>query len=52
VILMSWGIAFEYWLAVPVNLGAARSMAPDSSRRCRKSSSLIVFAGFSVLYLK
>ena len=37
VVLASWGIAFfEYWLAVPANPGAARSIRRRSSRPYRR----------------
>ena len=49
VILVSWGIAFfEYWLAVP---GSAVYSAAQL-KTMQEVITLIVFAGFSVLYLK
>ena len=44
VIMVSWGIAFfEYWLAVPAN---------PQLKTMQEVITLVVFAGFSVLYLK
>jgi uncharacterized protein len=52
VVLVSWGIAFfEYWLAVPANrLGHAFYSAAEL-KVMQEVITLVVFAGFSVLYL-
>ena len=52
-VLVSWGIAsFEYCLAVPANrLGAATYSAAEL-KTMQEVVTLVVFAGFSMLYLK
>jgi len=52
VVLASWGIAFfEYWLAVPANrIGHAVYSAPEL-KTIQEVVTLLVFAGFSVLWL-
>lgn len=52
VILVSWGIAFfEYCLAVPANrLGSALYSAPQL-KGMQEVITLVVFAGFSTMYL-
>ena len=52
VIVASWGIAlFEYCLAVPANrYGSAAYSAPEL-KAMQEVITLVVFAGFSVLYL-
>ena len=52
-VLASWGIAFfEYWLAVPANrIGSAVYLAAEL-KTIQEVITLLVFAGFSVLYLK
>src|SRR5918997_2930812 len=52
-VLASWGIAFvEYWLAVPANrIGSAVYTAAEL-KTMQEVITLLVFAAFSVLYLK
>jgi uncharacterized protein (DUF486 family) len=51
-VLASWGIAFfEYWRRRPT-AGAARSYTAAQLKTMQEVITLIVFAGFSVLYLK
>ena len=52
-VFASWGIAFfEYWLAVPANrIGSAAYNAAEL-KTIQEVITLLVFAGFSVLYLK
>jgi hypothetical protein len=53
VILTSWGIAFfEYWLAVPANRWGSAVYSPAQLKTMQEVITLVVFAGFSVLYLK
>src|SRR3954468_20005633 len=53
VILVSWGIAFfEYWLAVPANRWGSAGHTAGEPKTMQEVITLIVFAGFSVLYLK
>ena len=50
VIMVSWGIAFfEYWLAVPANRCGSAAIAAQL-KTMQEVITLIVFAGFSVLY--
>ncbi len=51
-VLLSWGIAFfEYWLAVPANrIGHGYYLAAQL-KTIQEIVTLVVFAGFSVLYL-
>jgi uncharacterized protein (DUF486 family) len=53
VVFVAWGIAFfEYWLAVPANrLGHAVYSAAEL-KTIQEVITLLVFAGFSVVYLK
>ena len=52
VILASWGIAFfEYWLAVPANRIGIQVYSPAELKTMQEVITLLVFAGFSVLYL-
>ncbi len=52
-ILASWGIAFfEYWLAVPANRWGSAVYTAAQLKTMQEVITLIVFAGFSVLYLK
>ena len=52
-IMVSWGIAFfEYWLAVPANRWGSAVYTPAQLKTMQEVITLIVFAGFSVLYLK
>ena len=53
VILVSWGIAFfEYWLAVPANRWGSAFYSAAQLKTMQEVITLVVFAGFSVLYLK
>ena len=53
VVLVSWGIAFfEYWLAVPANRMGHQVYSAAQLKTIQEVMTLIVFAGFSVLYLK
>lgn len=53
VIMVSWGIAlFEYWLAVPANRWGSAVYEPAQLKTIQEVITLIVFAGFSTLYLK
>ena len=52
VILVSWGIAFfEYWLAVPANRWGSAVYSAAQLKTMQEVITLVVFAGFSVLYL-
>ncbi len=52
-IMVSWGIAlFEYWLAVPANRWGSAVYTPAQLKTMQEVITLVVFAGFSVLYLK
>jgi uncharacterized protein (DUF486 family) len=52
-VLASWGIAFfEYWLAVPANRIGSKVYAAAELKTMQEVITLLVFAGFSVLYLK
>ncbi len=53
VILASWGIAFlEYCLAVPANRYGSAVYSTAQLKTMQEVITLVVFAGFSVLYLK
>src|SRR6188472_4506003 len=53
VILASWGIAFfEYCLAVPANRWGSAVYSTAQLKTMQEVITLVVFAGFSVLYLK
>jgi uncharacterized protein (DUF486 family) len=53
VVLVSWGIAFiEYCLAVPANRYGSAVYTPAQLKTMQEVITLIVFAVFSVLYLK
>ena len=53
VIAISWGIAFfEYWLAVPANRWGSAVYSAAQLKTMQEVITLVVFAGFSVLYLK
>lgn len=53
VILVSWGIAFvEYCLAVPANRWGSEVYSTAQLKTMQEVITLVVFAGFSVLYLK
>jgi uncharacterized protein (DUF486 family) len=52
-ILASWGIAFiEYCFAVPANRFGSAFYSTAQLKTMQEVITLIVFAGFSVLYLK
>ncbi|HVL71055.1 MAG TPA: DMT family protein [Beijerinckiaceae bacterium] len=53
VVLVSWGIAFfEYWLAVPANRIGHQVYSAAELKTMQEVITLLVFAGFSVAYLK
>lgn len=53
VVLASWGIAFfEYWLAVPANRWGHAVYSAAQLKTMQEVITLVVFAGFSVLFLK
>jgi uncharacterized protein (DUF486 family) len=52
-VLASWSIAFfEYWLAVPANRIGSEVYSAAELKTVQEVITLLVFAGFSVLYLK
>jgi uncharacterized protein len=53
VVLVIWGIAFvEYCLAVPANRYGSTIYSPAQLKTMQEVITLVVFAVFSVLYLK
>jgi uncharacterized protein (DUF486 family) len=53
VVLVSWGLAFiEYCLAVPANRWGSTVYQPAQLKTLQEVITLLVFAAFSVLYLK
>jgi uncharacterized protein len=53
VILVSWGIALvEYCMAVPANRWGSAVYSTAQLKTIQEIVTLLVFAGFSVLYLK
>ena len=53
VVLVSWGIAFfEYWLAVPANRIGSAVYSAAELKTIQEVITLVVFAVFSVFYLK
>ncbi|MBS7538079.1 DMT family protein [Ancylobacter lacus] len=53
VVLVSWGIAFfEYCLAVPANRMGSEVYSTAQLKTMQEVITLLVFAGFSVLWLK
>jgi uncharacterized protein (DUF486 family) len=53
VLMISWGIAFfEYCLAVPANRWGSTVYSAVQLKTIQEIVTLLVFAGFSVLYLK
>jgi len=53
VVLTSWAIAFfEYWLAVPANRIGHAVYSAAELKTMQEVITLVVFAGFSVVYLK
>ncbi|QTL03713.1 DMT family protein [Aquabacter sp. L1I39] len=52
-VVVSWGIAFfEYCLAVPANRIGSEFYTTAQLKTIQEVITLVVFAGFSVLYLK
>jgi uncharacterized protein (DUF486 family) len=52
-VLVSWGIAlFEYFMAVPANRWGNAVYTTAQLKTMQEVITLLVFAGFSVLYLK
>lgn len=53
VVMISWGIAFfEYWLAVPANRWGSEVYSAAQLKTIQEVITLLVFAAFSVFYLK
>jgi len=53
VILASWGIAFvEYCMAVPANRWGSAVYTTAQLKTIQEIVTLLVFAGFSIIYLK
>jgi uncharacterized protein (DUF486 family) len=53
VVFVSWGIAFfEYWLAVPANRLGHEVYSAAELKVMQEVITLVVFAGFSALYLR
>src|SRR4029078_2608967 len=53
VIIVSWLIAFvEYCMAVPANRWGSAVYSPAQLKTMQEVITLLVFAGFSILYLK
>jgi uncharacterized protein len=53
VVMVSWGIAFfEYWLAVPANRIGHAVYSTAQLKTMQEAITLLVFAGFSVIFLK
>ncbi len=52
-VIFSWSIAFfEYWLQVPANRIGHQAYSAAELKTMQEVITLLVFAGFSVLYLK
>ena len=52
-VFTSWGIAFfEYWLAVPANRIGHEVYSAAQLKTMQEVITLIVFAGFSIFFLK
>jgi uncharacterized protein (DUF486 family) len=52
VVLASWGLAFfEYWMAVPANRWGSAVYSAAQLKAIQEVITLVVFCGFSVLYL-
>ena len=52
-VIASWAIAFfEYWLAVPANRIGSQVYSAAELKTMQEVITLVVFAGFSVAYLK
>lgn len=53
VVLIAWGIAFfEYWLAVPANRIGHSVYSAAELKTIQEVITLVVFAAFSVFYLR
>ena len=53
VVLISWAIAFfEYWLAVPANRIGHQVYSAAQLKTIQEVVTLLVFSGFSILFLK
>jgi uncharacterized protein (DUF486 family) len=52
-VIASWAIAFiEYWFAVPANRIGSAVYSAAELKTMQEVITLVIFAGFSVLYLK
>ena len=52
-VMVSWGIAFfEYWLAVPANRIGHAVYSAAQLKTIQEVVTLVIFAGFSVFWLK
>ncbi|MFC4668434.1 DMT family protein [Seohaeicola nanhaiensis] len=52
-VMVSWGIAFfEYWLAVPANRIGHQVYSAAQLKTIQEVITLVIFAGFSVFWLK
>ena len=52
-VMASWGLAFfEYWLAVPANRIGHAAYSAAQLKTIQEVITLLVFAGFSVFWLK
>jgi uncharacterized protein (DUF486 family) len=52
-VITSWGIAFfEYWLAVPANRIGHQVYSTAALKTMQEIITLLVFAGFSVFFMK
>ncbi|MGZ3276268.1 MAG: DMT family protein [Caulobacteraceae bacterium] len=52
VVMASWGLAFfEYWLAVPANRWGSGVYSAAQLKAIQEVITLLVFCGFSVVYL-
>ena len=52
VVIASWGLAFfEYWMAVPANRWGSGVYTAAQLKAIQEVITLVVFCGFSVLYL-
>jgi uncharacterized protein (DUF486 family) len=52
-VLVSWGIAFfEYWFVIPANRFGSAVYSTAQLKTMQEVITLVVFAGFSFLYLK
>jgi uncharacterized protein (DUF486 family) len=52
VVMVSWGLAFfEYWLAVPANRYGSSPYSPAQLKAIQEVITLVVFCGFSVVFL-